>query len=120
VHFIKLAREFSEDLHLLYGDEMSITKFGRILLELKGQKTLKDLVHLDDIVLQKHLAYNKAKKEMIEEQNLFRSSFSAQPVELTELETVQDLFDAETRSDTAVAAPSQPFRGKEIKENNSF
>jgi hypothetical protein len=111
VKFIKLARQFSEDLRHLYGDEMSITKFGRILVELKGQKALDDLIHLDQSMLDQFHAYQLAKRAMIEEQNSFKSSFSTPLIESDLPLEKERLLSAETRPIADNTATLQPFLG---------
>jgi hypothetical protein len=111
VNFIQVARALSEDLHLTYGDEMSITKFSRILVELQGQKALQDMVYLEQSLLDKFLAYQKAKQEMIEEQNLFRSSYSTPSVGVVIPDKVSTIFDVEIRSIAGAKTPElEPFR----------
>jgi len=92
VTFVGVARELSEVLLDTYGEEMSISKFERILLELKGQETLKDKIYILDSLLSLHTKYLVAKKDMIEEQNLFKSSFSTKPVETVAATNVAELF----------------------------
>jgi hypothetical protein len=98
VAFIKAARVLSEDLRLTYGDEITITKFGRILLELRGQKSLQDMVYLEQKLLDEYHDYIVCKNDMIEEQNLFKSSFSTPSIRMAIPDKVVDIFDAETRS----------------------
>jgi hypothetical protein len=113
VKFLAFARQLSEVLHLTYGDEMSITKFGRILLELKGQKSLKDMVYLDQKTLDLYGSYLEAKNLMIEEQNRFRSSFSTPTLETQVSLSKTDLFGEETRSGPSDEEGSpDSFRGE--------
>jgi len=110
VAFIEAARALSEDLHLVYGDEMSITKFGRILVELRGQNDLQGMVYLEQKLLDMFLLYEKTKEEMIEEQNLFKTSYSTPSIQMTFPEKVEDIFNAEIQPGaaefSAVSGPS--------------
>jgi hypothetical protein len=111
VAFIEAARSLAEDLRLTYGGEMSINKFGRILVELKGQNSLRDMVYLEQSMLDKFHSYEKSKSEMIEEQNLFRSSFSTPSFGMNIPEKVDSIFDVDTRFGAADdAAPQLSFR----------
>jgi hypothetical protein len=112
VAFLKVARALSEVLHLTYGDEMSITKFGRILVELRGQNSLRGLVFLEQKTLDMFLAYEKSKQEMIEEQNLFRSSYSTPSVRVPIPDKISNIFDAEIHPSAAtiVAGLPESFR----------
>jgi hypothetical protein len=98
VKFIGLARKFAEVLRLTYGDEMSINKFSRILVELQGQKSLSELIHLDQAMLDMFCAYNDAKHKMIDEQNSFKSSYSTPPLKIVVPSSKEELFGAEPRS----------------------
>jgi hypothetical protein len=110
VAFIRAARVLSEDLRLTYGDEMSITKFGRILLELRGQKNLQDMVYLEQKLLDSYHFYMKCKNDMIEEQNLFKSSFSTPSIKTEIPDKVINIFNVETRLGAAIAVPTSSFR----------
>jgi hypothetical protein len=96
VAFIKLARQLSGVLDSTYGGEVTITKFGRILIELQGRKDLEDMVFLEQNTLDLFHAYEKQKQKMIEEQNLFKSSFSTPPVQTVTAVEVSGIFNAET------------------------
>jgi hypothetical protein len=95
VAFLEVARVLAGDLHLTYGDEMSINKFGRILMELKGQTGLKELVYLEQKTLELFHKYEQMKQEMIEEQNAFRTSFSTSSLMADIPQKVIDIFDEE-------------------------
>jgi hypothetical protein len=110
VAFVKAARVLSEDLRLTYGDEMTITKFGRILLELRGQKNLQDMVYLEQKLLNMYHFYTKCKNDMIEEQNLFKSSFSTPSIQTEIPDKVINIFNVETRLGAAIAVPTSSFR----------
>jgi hypothetical protein len=111
VAFIKQARVLSEVLRLTYGDEMTITKFGRILVELQGQKALQGMVYLEQETLEKFHAYQKCKLEMIEEQSSFKSSFSTPSLGTVFPDKVETIFNMEIRSGaTDLVAPPRSFR----------
>jgi hypothetical protein len=112
VTFIKVARALAEDLRLVYGDEMTITKFGRLLVELQGQKSLQDLVYLEQSLLDSFHLYTKCKGEMIEEQNSFKSSYSTPSFRMDVPVKVDNIFDVDVRSPGAVfqTAPPLSFR----------
>jgi hypothetical protein len=119
VEFIKLARQFAEDLHHLYGDEMTITKFGRILVELRGQIALSAVVHLDQSLLDQYHAYAIAKREMIEEQNSFKSSYSTPLIEPDIPLSMEGLFNVETRPRAEKSAVPQSFLEDEGRKNTT-
>lgn len=109
VKFIASARALSEVLHRTYGDEMSITKFSRILVELQGQTALSHLIDLDEKILALFSAYVDSKHKMIEEQKLFKSSYSTPPLEVAVPLTKQQLFRAESESTPAMLAGPEPI-----------
>jgi hypothetical protein len=96
VAFVELASQLSGILRLTYGDEVTITKFGRILLELRGRNDLKGMVYLEQKTLTLFHAYEKQKQKMIEEQNLFKTSISTPPVQTFIAPKVDEIFNVES------------------------
>lgn len=93
VAFIKAANELDSALKGTYGSEMTISKFERILIEVRGRSDLKDKLFLEDSMMKLHHAYAKAKAESMDELVAFRQSFSPSPVvTLPEITSVDDLF----------------------------
>lgn len=93
VAFIKAARELDDALKGTYGSDMTISKFERILNEVRGRSDLKDKLFLEDSMMLLHHAYAKAKAESMDELVAFRQSFSPSPViSLPEITSVDDLF----------------------------
>jgi len=73
---------------------MSISKFEKALTELKGRSELRGRVYLESTLLSKHVDYVSAKKEMMDEQNLFRSTSITAPLSVEVPLTTEDLFRA--------------------------
>lgn len=92
VRFVAAARSLSEHLHRTYGEEISISKFEKALIELRSKPELKDKIHLTDETLRLHVEYISSKKAKIEEQNLFKTTFSGIPVESHEIRTLDDIW----------------------------
>lgn len=93
VAFIKAAKELDDALKGTYGSEMTISKFERILNEVRGRSDLKDKLFLEDSMMLLHHAFAKAKAESMDELVAFRQAFSPSPViSLPEITSVDDLF----------------------------
>lgn len=99
VGFLAIAKALAGTLTEVYGKEMSISKFEKALSELKGHEELRDKVHIDDGILEMHAKYVLAKKEMVDEQNLFRSTSTTAPLSVGSPLTVDALFKATPPSD---------------------
>jgi len=95
VTFVKNADTLSRKLLETYGPGITISQFEKALEELKGQSSLRDMILITDEILALHVAYALSKKAMIDEQNLFRSSFQTEPVRTPSVvQTVEELFSA--------------------------
>jgi len=92
VQFISDARTFSQMLKDTYGEKFSINMFEKSLAELAGKAALKDKVYIPADLLSAFVVYEASKKSMIEEQQLFKSSFLARPVTTDVPTSVEDLF----------------------------
>lgn len=93
VAFIRAARALDNALKEAYGDSMTITKFEKILNEVRGRQDLKDRVYLTDELLRLHHAYNHANGERQEELVAFRQTLQLTPVASTvSVQRVDDLF----------------------------
>lgn len=96
VAFLQSAEKLDKLLKGTYGSEMTITKFEKILVEIKGRPELKDKLHLEDETLVAHCQYVDSKREANEELALFRQAFRAPPVpSVPEVSKVEDLFSLE-------------------------
>jgi hypothetical protein len=113
VAFVRQASELSGVLRLTYGDEITITKFGRILLELQGRNDLKELIYLEQSTLDLFHEYEKQKQKMIEEQNLFKSSFSTPPVQTVVALKVDDVFNS---VETVVGSVDKTGQGQSFRD----
>jgi len=92
VQFISDARALSNMLRDTYGEKFSINMFEKSLAELAGKAALKDKVYIPEDLLSAFVLYEASKKSMIEEQQLFKSSFLARPVTTDVPTSVADLF----------------------------
>jgi len=93
VNFRKAASALSDYLTTTYGPEVSITKYEKILIEIKDRRDLQGRVHIQDHGLDLLRDYNIHKALMIEEQNAFRRSFALTPVQtITVATSVAELF----------------------------
>jgi hypothetical protein len=92
VAFLAIARTLSTVLVDTYGDGFSISKFEKALIELRGQSSLKDLIHLEDSLLSCHARYVVAKQDMLEEQAKFKSAYSTAPILTETVGSVEELF----------------------------
>lgn len=79
VVFRDYARNLSEYLANIYGPEMSINRFDKTLAELRGRSDLRDKLFLEEKAITGLKEYHEKKRLMIEEQNMFRQSFSLNP-----------------------------------------
>lgn len=93
VAFIKVAQELDDFLKKTYGSEMTISKFEKILIEIRGRSELRDKLFLEDSALKLHSRYISAKAESMDELASFRQSFSPTPVTIVpDVTSVDDLF----------------------------
>lgn len=93
VAFKQAAALLSQDLISKYGEEVTITKFEHILLEIRGRSDLRDKIYLEEYTLNLHKNYILAKAEMIEEQNMFAQSFHVIPrTAQLAVDNLDDLF----------------------------
>lgn len=90
VAFIHAARRLSGVLERDYGPEVSISKFEKILGEVKGRSDLAEVIYLPQQTMDLYKVYLEAKSSMIEEQNLLRSSLA------TPVVNVEQSFDVAT------------------------
>lgn len=93
VAFKKAAQALSNYLLETYGTEVTISYFTRALVEIRGRQDLKGKIFLEDTGVALHKAYEAAKVEMIEEQQMFRQSYALMPVQTQALpDTADDIF----------------------------
>lgn len=92
VKFVRIARDLSEVLVSTYGDQVSISKFEKILGEIRGREDLREKLDISQFILDKYQVYLAAKSAMIEEQNLLKNSFATPIVDLEQSLKVEDLF----------------------------
>lgn len=93
VAFIKAARKLDELLKEEYGQEMTISRFEKILVEIRGHPELKDKLALDDNTLQHFATYVEAKQRSVDELAMFRQSYHTTPVQCVQgITKIDDLF----------------------------
>lgn len=92
-HFIQAARAFDNALKAEYGDQMTITRFEKILLEIQGRSELRPRLRLTDEMMALRHAYVEANRRRMEEALAFRQSLSLTPVVANlDATRVDDLF----------------------------
>lgn len=72
---------------------MTISKFEKILVEIRGRADLRDKLYLEDEAIKLHQAYNAAKAASLDELVTFRQTYSTTPVTVApDVTSVDDLF----------------------------
>lgn len=93
VAFVKAARDFDEYLKRVYGSNMTITQFERILIEVKGRADLRPMLYIEPEAIKLHVEYCTAKKRSEEEEATFRQTYATPSVAIAaDIASVDDLF----------------------------
>jgi hypothetical protein len=80
VRFVQSARELSAALEILYGVNVSIAHYERMVREVQADKSIKELIHNDHkiIALYKRYAYDLEARN--KERDIFRSQKAANTI----------------------------------------
>lgn len=93
VEFNLLASSLDHELKRLYGQEMTISKFEKILIEVRGRADLKDKLYLTDEILKSHKDFVAARTAYQLEAADFRATYATTPVTVVpDVSSVDDLF----------------------------
>ncbi|MBE7956487.1 hypothetical protein ILP86_19460 [Microbacterium sp. R1] len=93
VAFIQAARCFDEYLKRVYGSNMTISQFERILLEVRGRPELRPMLFIEPEAIKLHVEYCAAKKRSEEEEATFKQTFATPSVAIAaDITSIEDLF----------------------------
>jgi hypothetical protein len=115
VAFTRAARAYSEALTDEYGDQISISKFEAALAEIRGNSSLKDIVHLSEEIFALRGDYHKALEERREERDRLRKGVGTPKVP-QQIDNVDDVFRDSSKGEHKDTADGQAPPNKGVEQ----